>query len=64
MKPDGMGGWVIDNSPCAGLSGYWAGECEAKLQQGQEERNAQQLENLRLQNELLRLQIEQRKSNK
>lgn len=65
MRPDGMGGWVVeDTSGCGGLIGSAKGTCMAYQQQmqmkkanRQDEIQQQQIENLRLQNELLRRQM-------
>lgn len=76
MRPDGMGGWIInDTSGCGGLWGAAQGSCIAnqqamQLQQLQQQRlqqqqllqQQQQIENQRLQNELLRKKLEQEQS--
>ncbi len=74
MRPDGMGGWVIqDQSGCGGLFGAAQGACIANQQrlmqqqiqqqqqilQQQQFLQQQQLENQRLQNELLRRKLQQ-----
>jgi len=60
MRPDGMGGWVVeDEGGCEGvLCGYMRAEKEGQQQQLQQER----IENQRLQNEILRRKLEQDKS--
>lgn len=57
VRPDGMGGWVVeDTGGCGGLYGAAQGICIARQQQAIQQ---QQIENQRLQNELLRRQMEQ-----
>jgi len=60
MRPDGMGGWVVEDAgECEGaLCGYMRGKKEQQQQQLQQE----QIENQRLQNEILRRKLEQEKS--
>lgn len=70
IRPDGMGGWVVeDTGGCNGLFGASRGICIAKQQQAQQQQaqlqqliQLQQIENQRLQNELLRRQVEPQSS--
>ena len=70
MRPDGMGGWVIeDTSGCGGLFGAAQGACLAEQQNMQQQQiwqqqiiQQQQIENQRLQNEILRNRLEQEQS--
>jgi len=70
IRPDGMGGWVVDDTGgCGGLFGVARGVCiadqqRAQPQQGRQQQiiQQQQIENQRLQNELLRRQLEQQSS--
>lgn len=67
VRPDGMGGWVVeDTGGCGGLFGAAQGICIARQQQVTQQQQIQQqviqqqqIENQRLQNELLRRQMEQ-----
>lgn len=70
VRPDGMGGWIVeDTGGCGGLFGAAQGACIAEQQRIQQQQlrqqqliQQQQLENQRLQNELLRRQMEESKS--
>ena len=70
VKPDGTGGYVIeDKSGCGALWGYAKGQCMAQQEalQKQQAQQAQlleqqQLENLKLQNEILTKKLEQEHS--
>lgn len=61
IRPDGRGGWVVEDSGgCGGLYGAAKGTCIAEQQRAQQQQaRQQQIENQRLQNELLRRQLEQ-----
>ncbi|WP_206957037.1 hypothetical protein [Trinickia acidisoli] len=70
IRPDGAGGWVVqDTGGCGGLFGAAQGACIAEQQREQQQQaqqqqliQQQQIENQRLQNELLRRQLEQQSS--
>ncbi|MFZ3084417.1 hypothetical protein [Rhodoferax ferrireducens] len=70
IRPNGIGGWVVeDTGGCGGLYGAAQGICIAEQQRGQQQQaqlqqlmQLQQIENQRLQNETLRGQIEQQSS--
>lgn len=70
IRPDGMGGWIVeDTGGCGGLSGFSRGMCIAEQQKMQEQQlqqqqllQQQQIENQRLQNEILRRKLEQEQS--
>ena len=71
VRPDGIGGWIVeDTGGCGGLFGAARGICVAEqqrmqqqqLQQQQQQQQIlqqQQIENQRLQNEILRRRLEQ-----
>lgn len=70
VRPDGLGGWVIqDDGGCGGMYGVSQAECDLYQRRMPQERNRQQeviqrqqIENQRLQNELLRRQLERQTS--
>lgn len=70
VRPDGMGGWVVEDSGgCGSLYGGAQGACIAEQQRIQQQQlrqqeviQQQQIENQRLQNELLRRQLKQQPS--
>lgn len=70
VRPDGAGGWIVeDTGGCGGLFGAAQGACIADQQRMQQQQllqqqllQQQQFENQRLQNELLRRKLEQEQS--
>jgi hypothetical protein len=71
IRPDGVGGWIVDDAASSNrLYGATAGILAAKQQQAQQQQaqlqqliQIQQIENQRLQNELLRQKIEPQSTN-
>jgi len=71
IRPDGMGGWIVDDAARSNrLYGATAGIIAAEQQQAQQQQaqlqqliQIQQIENQRLQNELLRQKIEPQSTN-
>ena len=58
IRPDGMGGWVVEDNSIRGLGGV-QGWNDAEQAWQQQQLKKQQIENQKLQNELLRRQLQQ-----